>query len=305
MPAKFNCDLLDLRSFVAVYDTRSFNRAAHLLHISQPALSRRIQRLEGLVGGSLFDRTSRSLAETALGKELLPVARRTLEQLDTSLFASPNLREPRWTDITIACVQTAAFHVLPKAARQFMKENPRLRLHILDVPAVEATDLVSRGEAEFGITIESLLPPGLRFEPLHEDPFGMACHRSHPLAKRISVEWSALRGESLIAVHRASRNRMLLDAELNRHGISLDWRYEVGHLTTALGLIESQLGIAVMPRMVMPQAGRPVVWRPLVPPLVRRTIGIVQRRVGSIHPAAQQLLDRLRDEWPLANSELA
>jgi DNA-binding transcriptional LysR family regulator len=186
-----------------------------------------------------------------------------------------------------------------------MKENSRIRLHILDVPAVEAPDLVARGEAEFGISIDSLLPPGLRFEPLHDDPFGMACHRSHPFAKRRSVEWSTLRGESLIAVHRASRNRTLLDSELNRHGISLEWRYEVGHLTTALGMIESKLGVAVMPRMVMPESGRPeVVWRPLLPPLVRRTIGIVQRRSGSMHPAALQLLNRLREEWPVANADI-
>ena len=306
MAGKFNCDLLDLRAFVAVHETRSFNRAAQLLSLSQSALSRRIQRLEALIGGPLFDRTSRTLTETALGKELLPVASRTLDQLDTSLFASPNRREPRWTDITIFCVQTAAFHVLPLAARRFMDENPRLRLRILDVPAVEGTDLVARGEAEFGITIESLLPPGLRFDPLHEDPFGLACHRSHPLAGRDSIEWSTLRGENLIAVHRASRNRTLLDAELNRHGLSLDWRYEVGHLTTALGLIESQVGVAVMPRMVMPQSGRPeVVWLPLIEPVICRTIGIVQRRSGTMHPAAAQLLERLREEWPAAAPQRA
>ena len=214
MAAKFNCEVLDLRSFVAVHDSRSFNRAARLLNISQPALSRRIQRLEALVGGSLFDRTSRTLTETALGKELLPVARATIEQLDGSLFASPKLREPRWTDITIACVQTAAFRVLPQAAKRFMDENPRLRLRILDVPAVEASDLVANGAAEFGISIESLLPPGLRFEPLHLDPFGLACHRKHALADSEEIEWGSLKGQSLIAVHRASRNRTLLDAEL-------------------------------------------------------------------------------------------
>lgn len=294
-----NCDLLDLRAFVAVHETRSFIRAAHLLGLSQPALSRRIQRLEGLVGGALFDRTSRTMTETALGKELLPVARRTLEFLDNSLFASPKLREPRWTDITIFCVQTAAFHVLPRAARRFMDENPRLRLRIIDVPAVEGAELVARGEAEFGISIESLLPSGLRFEALHEDPFGLACHRSHRLAQSDAIEWSALRGENLVAVHRASRNRTLLDAELKQHAISLDWRYEVGHLTTALGLIEAEVGVAVMPRMVMPQSGRSeLVWVPLVDPVVRRTIGIVQRRVGAMHPAAAQLLERLREEWP-------
>ncbi len=307
MAGKLNCDLLDLRAFVALHETRSFNRAARLLGMSQPALSRRIQRLEGLVGASLFDRTSRTLAETALGKELLPVASRTLEQLDSSLFALPKLRETRWTDITIFCIQTAAFHMLPVGARRFLAENPRLRLRIVDLAAVEGAELVARGEAEFGISIESLLPPGLKFEALHDDQFGLVCSRDHPLAANEVVAWSALRTESLIAVHRgsritvnrSSRTRTVLDAELSRHGIALDWRYEVGHLTTALGMIEAQVGVAVMPRMVIPQSDRSaVVWRPLIEPVVKRTVGVIQRRSGNMHPAAAQLLDCLREDWP-------
>jgi DNA-binding transcriptional LysR family regulator len=303
---KLNCDLLDLRAFVALHETRSFNRAARLLGMSQPALSRRIQRLEGLIGASLFDRTSRTLAETALGKELLPIASLTLEQLDSSLFALPKLRETRWTDITIFCIQTAAFHMLPVAAQRFLEEHPRVRLRILDMLAVEGADMVARGEAEFGISIESLLPPGLKFEALHDDQFGLVCGRNHPLAKREVVQWSELKGESLIAVHRASRtavrssqNRTLLDAELNRHGVTVEWRFEVGHLTTALGMIESGIGVAVMPRMVIPQSERSgVAWRPLAGPVVERTVGIVQRRSDSMHPAAARLLECLREEWP-------
>jgi DNA-binding transcriptional LysR family regulator len=298
MARKFNCELLDLRSFVAVHETRSFNRAAGLLNLSQTALSRRIGKLEKLVGGLLFDRTSRTLTETALGRELLPVARDALEQLDSSLFASPALREPRWTDVTIFCVQTAAFHVLPRVTSRFMEENPRVRLRILDVPAVEGSDLVARGEVEFGITINSLFPPELRFEPLHEDPFGLACHRNHRLAQSESVEWSMLRQESLIAVSRSSRNRTLLEAALNRRGVILDWRYEVRHITTALGLIESEVGVAVVPRMLIRQSGRSdVVWRPIAGPQVVRTIGIIQRQTGMMHPAAWQLLQRIREEW--------
>ena len=296
--AKFNCELLDLRAFVAIHETRNFNKAAQFLNMSQPALSRRIQRLEAVIGGPLFDRTSRTLAETALGKELIPVARQTLEQLDGSLFAAPSLREQRWTEITIFCVQTAA-HVLAPAARRLMQDNPRLRLRILEVPSVEGMDLVSRGEAEFGITIESLLTPGLRFESLHEDPFGLVCHKDHPFAQKTTIQWSDLRGESLIATYMAGRTRTLLELQLGQHGITLDWRYKVGHVTAALSLIEAEVGVAVVPRMCLPPHGRSeIVWRPLVGPEVRRTIGILQRRSGSIHPAALQLLDEIRKNWP-------
>lgn len=298
MSPRFNCDILDLRCFVVVHETRSFHRAAKLLDLSQPAFSRRIQRLEWLVGGSLFDRTSRTLTETALGRELLPVARRTVEQLDASLFASANLREPRWVDITIASIPTAAVRILPQAVRQFMRDNEQVRIRILDGSAVETIDLIARGQAEFGLSIESLMPPGLRFERLNDDVYGVACHQTHRLAECETVSWSALGDETLILVHRESRNRTLLESELARHGLSLGWRYEVGHLTTAYGLVEAQVGVAIMPQMMAPVSERSdVVWRPLFEPRVSRTIGVVLRRSGAMHPAALQLLERIRAGW--------
>src|SRR3954464_1315752 len=73
-----NCELLDLRAFLAVLDLRSFVKSAQMLNISQPALSRRIQALEAAFGAPLLERTTRSVTPTALGRELEPMIRRLL-----------------------------------------------------------------------------------------------------------------------------------------------------------------------------------------------------------------------------------
>lgn len=83
---KLNCELLDLRALIAVADGRSFHRAAEQLNLSQPALSRRIQKLELAVGGPILDRSTRTVRLTPVGQEVLPLLRRILEKMGQSLF---------------------------------------------------------------------------------------------------------------------------------------------------------------------------------------------------------------------------
>src|ERR1700754_3753995 len=80
-----NFELLDLRAFLAVFDGGSFHKAAEALNISQPALSRRIQALEARLGLGLLERTTRRVTPTAAGRNLEPVARRLLEEVDSAI----------------------------------------------------------------------------------------------------------------------------------------------------------------------------------------------------------------------------
>ena len=68
-----NCEILDLRAFLLVVELESFHRAAEALNLSQPALSRRIQKLEGAIGAPLLERTTRHVAPTAMGLSLIHI----------------------------------------------------------------------------------------------------------------------------------------------------------------------------------------------------------------------------------------
>src|SRR3712207_9452959 len=82
-----NFEALPICAFVAVVDLEGFHRAADALNLSQPALSRRIQKLEAAVGAALLERTTRRVALTNVGREFLPLVRRMLDEFDSSLFA--------------------------------------------------------------------------------------------------------------------------------------------------------------------------------------------------------------------------
>jgi DNA-binding transcriptional LysR family regulator len=293
-----NFEALDLRAFVAVVDLEGFHRAAEALNLSQPALSRRIQKLEAAVGAALLERTTRRVALTTVGREFLPLVRRMLDEFDSSLFAMRDIGRERRGLISLACVPTAAFYFLPSVIARFNEQYPNIRFRILDLSANEGLESVARGEVEFGINLLGASDPELSFEPLIEDPFVLACRRDHPLAQRRSLSWSDLEGQPLVAVSRTSGNRIMLDAALVRAGVSLSWSYEVTHLSTSLGLVEAGLGISVLPQLATPQAEHPIiVTRPIGNPEVSRTIGVVRRRGGRLAPAAERFLEMLLGTW--------
>jgi DNA-binding transcriptional LysR family regulator len=294
---------LDLRAFLAVVELQGFHKAADALNLSQPALTRRIKKLEQTVGAALLERTTRRVAPTALGRELVPLVKRMLDEFETSLFSVREFGQRQAAVVTIACLPTAAFYFLPRVIKGFNQIYPQIRFRILDLSANDGLQSVSRGEVEFGINLMGLSDPQLHFTPLMDDPFVLACRRDHPLAGTGPLRWVELEPHRLVTVGRTSGNRTLLDAALARYNLRLQWFYEVTHLSTSLGLIEAGLGVSVLPRLATPQSNHPIIiTRPLVEPEVSRPIGIVQRRSGRLSPAAQRFLEMLLREWQEADS---
>lgn len=294
----FNCELVDLRALVAVADGKSFLRAADLLNLSQPALSRRIQKLEASIGTPLLERTTRNVRLTPAGQEILPLLRRLLEEMDSSLLGMIALGERQAGRLTVASIPSATVRFLPEVLERFAVEYRNVRVRILDLSATECAEAVRTGEAELGITLPVTADNDVVFEPLAEDPYGLVCRQDDPLAALTEPAWSDLIGRRLVTVHLGSGNRTALEAGLARAGIELRWFYEVTRLTSAIALVQAGLGPSVLPRLACegPEA-RDLVWRPLQGAEINRTIGVLRRPGATLSPAANRLLALLGDAW--------
>jgi DNA-binding transcriptional LysR family regulator len=294
-----NFELLDLRAFLAVYEFRSFHKAAEMLNLSQPALSRRVQNLEGRLRVSLLERSTRHVLPTAAGRSFEPMARRLLEELESSLASIGNFGQQQTGQITIAALPSAGLYFLPGLIKKFSARYPLMRLRVLDRLILEGFECVIRGEAEFGINVSDPTETDLSFTLLLDDPYVLACHRSHPLANKKRLIWQDLQGYPLICIGRASDsgNRVLFDDVLAKTKLQLNWRYEVYNYTTALRLIESGVGASVMPRLGCPKHRHsPIMTMPIGPTELTRSIGIIERRKGRLSPPAKYLKDTLLEE---------
>ena len=175
-------DLDDLRGFVAVAELGSFHAAADTLHLSQPALTRRIQKLEATLGVQLIDRDTRQLRLSSVGREFFFKAKRLLDELDAAVLGIRELGDQATGEVTIGAVPTATYYFLPRVIDAFNTQYPRIRIRILDLSANDVLEAVKRGQAEFGLNLLGAQEPDLDFEPLLHDPFLLVCRNDHPLA---------------------------------------------------------------------------------------------------------------------------
>lgn len=287
-----NIELGDVRAFVAVAERGSFHAAAVELHLSQPALSRRIAKLETALGVSLVARTTRSVALTRVGRDFLSKARALLDGFDESLLGIAELAQKVRGEVTIACVPSAVRYFLPQVLLAYHASYPGIVLRVIDEGADAALDSVVSGEADFGINYVGAQEPNLDFIPILKEPFVVACRIDHALAAKKKVTWAELEQYDYLTVAKASGNRFLLDLALADTPRRPRAFCEVRHVMSVVSLVEAGLGIAAVPQLAMPPGPHPVLTSvKLVQPLVTRTLGLVQRRGQVLSPAAQQLYD--------------
>jgi DNA-binding transcriptional LysR family regulator len=308
---RINFDFGDLEAFLAVAEYGSYQRAAHELSISQPALTRRIQKLEKHLGVTLFERTTRSLRLTLAAKGFRNRAQAILDDAAETVLAlrdeSTRTEAARNATVTIAVAPTITQNILPRAIRRFQGSDTkgkavggaRTRIRVLDHLAANIVDAVAGGDADFGIGIVVAQEPGLSFETLMEESFVLALRCDDPLAAREVLCWAEIDETRFIAPWKGTGNRMLIDDALARQGQSLGWRYEVRHSATVLGLVKAGVGIAALPMSAIPaNAGtgdEAVTWRPLVDPEIRRAIVTVRRSAQTL-PAAAEAFYRVLSE---------
>jgi DNA-binding transcriptional LysR family regulator len=296
MPTKV--DLEDLRGFVAVAELGSFHAASDVLHLSQPALTRRLQKLEAALGVQLIDRNSRQLRLSFVGRDFFFKAKRLLDELDAAVLGVRDLTDQASGEVTIGAVPTATYYFLPRVIEDFNAQYPKIRIRILDLSAIDVLEAVQRGQVEFGINLLGAQEPDIDFEPLLHDPFLFVCRHDHALAKLEQVRWKDIAPYRFITVGRLSGNRVILDAAMAGLPIRPRWFYEVQHLSTSLGLVEAGLGVAAVPKLAVPSGPHPVLAvRPLVDPAVTRIMGIIRRHGSTLSPAALQFHRILKDRW--------
>ncbi|WP_044531109.1 LysR family transcriptional regulator [Herbaspirillum sp. B65] len=290
-------DILGVQAFVTIADQGSFQGAAGALHVTQTAVTLRLRKLEDFLGVTLIERTTRSIALTAIGQDFLPQARRLLAELAEALVEIRETGIARRGDVSIACVPTVGVQYLPRIMQAYSARYPHNRIKILDHASSAVAEAVLRREVEFGITIAREHHPELVSMALTEDRYVLICHKDHPLARRRRIAWMQLQSYPLIFAGEVSGNRALLDPALKANGFVLRSFYEVQRSSTAVGLVAQDVGVAVVPKLAMQEGAYPNVRMiELVDPVVSRTLVLITRKAAHLSPAAQALYDMIREQ---------
>jgi DNA-binding transcriptional LysR family regulator len=241
-------ELDQLRSFVAVAEVRSFTRAASLAHLTQPAISRQIARLEGELGVRLFERYGRRVECTPDGKLLLPLAKAIVTRADD---AARMMREHAGmvsSRVRVGSTGTVFGYLLSPVLASFIKAYPKIHLDLIERDDTLLEEGVFNGELDCAIVTAWGSSRAAVMHLLTEEIL-LVTRLDHRLAGEKIVALAELADEPfLLPGHQLNTANLLMDA-CRRAGFEPKVPYRANYLELAKALVRQGLGVALLPKM--------------------------------------------------------
>ncbi len=287
----YGMDADSLAAFLEIADAGSFSSAAERLHVSQPAISKRIAGLEQRLGARLFDRIGRRVLLTEAGRTLLPYARRVREDLEDGRRALSHLSPDLQGRLTIGTSHHIGLHRLPSVLKSFAHAHPDVDLDIQFMDSEVACEAVLAGKLELGIVTLPTTPlPGLESRRIWRDPLAVVVSPEHALARRKRVSLAELARHPAVLPDEATYTHRIIKAELARHGVQPRVRLATNYLETLKMLVGIGLGWSVLPRSMLDASVRALAIPGFTP---TRSLGAVWHQKRTLSAPARGLLDHL------------
>ena len=286
----------EIDAFLALEETRRFAIAARRCHVSPSAFSQMIGRLEKQVGARLFDRNTRNVALTPEGEAFSRGAHRIAAEIRGSINELHERANRRVGRITVAVTPSLAADWLPQRLAAFHKAHPGIALRLHDVTTERCLEMISRGEADFGISAQQ--GTDLEFEShlLFMERYFLVCRKSDPLAQLDEIRLCDLKDREFVHMVRTGSVHQQMMPLLSKAQVR-DSGMEVANFGTLAGLVAAGFGIGIVPEQARQLCTRPGLTTIHVnAPKAVRPISMIRRRGRSLSVAADALWGQLKAE---------
>lgn len=284
-------EISELKAFVAVYESGSFSAAARQIHLSQPAISKRIALLESRIKQPLFDRVGHKINLTEAGERLLPHAHTILNALNNGLHDVSRVIDKPSGVLRIATSYHIGLHHLPDSLKSYYNDYPDVELDIHFMNSEDAISAIESGDIELAIiTLPLTLPAHLQGTTLWHDPMSIFCACDHPLTTSKDIQ--DLTHYPAILPDSVTFTRQLVEKSLSTNGLAITVRLSSNHLESIRMMVEIGLGWSVLPRTL--KTDQLVTCR--YPGIAfKRELGVITHRQRTLTRAAEILFNRLKE----------
>ncbi len=284
-----------LRAFLLVAQHRNFSRAAEALCITPSGLSVLIREFETELGFRLFDRTTRHVVPTAYGNELLPVAQRSLAELDAAKSRIGQSATEACRSLSLGATPLVAANVLPEAIKEFRGHRPDLRIQLFDGDHASIIQMVEAGKLDIGLGVFFKPTPSIKRTPLFSFSLMVIRADDDPALRRATTTWSALKGETLISWMPTHRLQRLIDKHLAQAGVVSHPTVVLNYLDTLIAMVEAGEGIAVIPSFgLLASRNRRVAMSRLINPVVNLEYYQIRNRGKKLPAGAEDFTSFLK-----------
>lgn len=291
-----NVSVRQLRSFILCAELGSFSDAAAAMHITQSALSLQIRQFEENLGLRVFDRTTRHVELSPGGRDLLPVARRVISDLDEMRTRASDLLSGRRGTLKLAVTPSLACSILPGMLSSLRRQMPAVRVDLTEAVALPLVEHMEQGGSELALSVRPARDTAFHFESLQMDRLVAVLGSSHPVAKQRQITWKTLADIPYISITTQSGVWAQALRAASAAGVTLQVSLETPNFFTAIALARADLGCTVISQLAMEGASlKGLKVLPLVGPTVNRDIGLLWRRGTELSPVAEVFVSVARE----------
>jgi DNA-binding transcriptional LysR family regulator len=301
-------ELRHFRYFAAVARYLNYSEASRRLHVAQPAISQTILDLEEEIGAKVFLRSNRKVQLTAAGTALLGEVEGILKRTDEATRVAQRAARGEVGMLRIGFIAPATAPILPPLVQTYLRQYPsvELQLHHMNPD----TQFAAFDEGTLDLGLSRPLPPERRpyfeEEVIYNDYLGAVLPPKHPLGKETKIRLETLAAEPFVLFHRVGAPGLFDEAVAMccRAGFSPKVRHEPDLMTTVFLLVESGLGVSLVPGCARGLEQQKTIRRPLAVQSNRICLCATWPR-GSRSPTRDAFLDILRAQKPTIRKQIA
>lgn len=281
-----------IKAFLTVVELESFSLAAERLHITQPAVSKRIRQLEINVGTELFDRISKRSILTPNGKTFRPHAERILQELKSYRFSLSRQQDSPSGSLSFATSHHIGLHRLPGTLRDFKIRYPQVDLDLHFMDSEDACAAIANNELELAIvTLPEIAEEKLECEPVWIDQLVVVTATDHPLAGQLDIDPVDLLEHVAILPSLGTFTRKIINSLFATNKDKLKIILETNYLETIKVMVSTNLGWSILPQSMVDASLSGHRLRGLD---VQRPLGIVTRKKRTLSLSSSAMIELLR-----------
>ena len=294
-------EIAQLKYFQVMANIRHFTRAARMVDVSQPALSRSMSKLEQELGVHLFKRSDGEIELTPEGERLLRHADRILREVDTAKEEARLHRTGEPPMFKLSFIHSLGSYLLPRILRDFREIHPEIHIRLHQQDSATLAQQVATGETDLCLCSTIPTTEHSAWVYLWSEQLFATVPQGHPLADRTHVDLRELEDEPLIAPKKSYSLRILVDQFFELAGVHPIITFEGDDVSTISGLVSAGLGVSLLPKFA--GAGYPgLAYIPVSFPVCKRAVGIAWNTNLRLSPAAlcfqQFIMQRFNAKTP-------
>lgn len=287
-------DIRDLRNFMEVANQRNFTKASSAIHLSQPALSKAVKRLEEELGVELFDRSGRELKLTDAGKIVYNQGVKVFSTMQDLTALLDDLMNLPTGEIKIGIPPLIGTLFFPLIAKEFHKQYPNITLELVEHGAKHITAAVEDGKVDLGIIVLPADHQKFSVYPFITEAFVLYTNMNHPLANQDSVSLHELHDEKFILFSNSFALHDRIIQECRNAGFDPAISYKSSQWDLIIELVSAELGITILPESIYNKLNHANIKAiPFVGTIPMWELGIITKKDGYKSFAVKKLLEFL------------